>query len=120
MLIQRRPPASISSTFGVSGASGGPTEGPRPRAPRRRRGRFGIGTSRLVGQGHVQASIRLQESVSLPKYIAGHIQRGGGTGPTKPRQPPAYRHAGKVPIPVRCGGRLAVRSSPPDGGGSHV
>src|SRR2546429_1586840 len=35
------------------------------------------------------------------KHIAGHIQRGGGTGPTKPRQPPE-RHDGKVPIPDRC------------------
>src|SRR2546423_14932449 len=34
-------------------------------------------------------------------HIAGHIQRGGGTGPTKPRQPPE-RHDGKVPIPDRC------------------
>src|SRR5437763_3853069 len=34
-------------------------------------------------------------------HIAGHIQRGGGTGPAKPRQPPE-RHDGKVPIPDRC------------------
>src|SRR5256714_8405386 len=52
MLIQRSPCASRLSTFGVSGCSGGPTT--TPRAPRRRRGRFGMGTSRLVGQhrGH--------------------------------------------------------------------
>src|SRR5436305_6379292 len=52
MLSQRRPPALSVSTFGVSGCSGGPTT--TPRAPRRRRGRFGMRSSRLVGQhrGH--------------------------------------------------------------------
>src|SRR5881396_4059302 len=51
MLIQRRPPALSVSTLGTSGCSGGRATAPRP--PRRRRGRFGMGTSRLVGQHRV-------------------------------------------------------------------
>src|SRR5437868_2335800 len=48
MLIHRRPLASTVSTFGVSGCSGGLVV-TVPRAPRRRRGRFGLRTSRLGG-----------------------------------------------------------------------
>ena len=90
---------------------------PRDRAVRRRRGfgRFGIGTSRLVGQhrGSLRADctcaggLALASGTSLaivPAHIAGHIQRGGGTGPLKPRQPfRSVTRAGTVPIPVRCG-----------------
>src|SRR6476469_8671348 len=99
MFTQRRPGASIVSTFGVSG-SGGRAMLPRDRAVRRRRGfgRFGIGTSRLVGQhrGSLRCELYLRRWTWLasgtslaivPAHIAGHIQRGGGTGPLKPRQP---------------------------------
>ena len=43
--------------------------------------------------------------------IAGHIQRGGGTGPMKPRQPPS-RHGGKVPIPERCVAGFVLFATP--------
>ena len=45
--------------------------------------------------------IRRPDRCYTPRHIAGHIQRGEGTGPTKPRQPPSC-HSGKVPIPDRC------------------
>ena len=55
-------------------------------------GSEGIRTQRVVGQRHL---FRL-ESQCTSCYraitdIAGHIQRGGGTGPMKPRQPPLRR-----------------------------
>src|SRR5919199_3055832 len=113
MLIQRRwrpsRTSSTTSTLGASGSCGRATTPPRDRAVRRRRGlgRFGTGTSRLVAQhlgiplhsevylrGRRDRSRRLR-AVGDRWYggldIAGHIQRGGGTGPVKPRQPPAAR-----------------------------
>src|SRR4051794_33949259 len=109
MLIQRSvwpsTTSSTISTFGASGSCGRAETAPRDRAVRRRRGlgRFGTGTSRLVAQhrftpptslpGQRTANPRVAYGSAgidamVRRYIAGHIQRGGGTGPMKPRQPP--------------------------------
>src|SRR3954463_3706584 len=106
MLIQRSdwpsPEAnSTTSTLGRSGSDGRVTTPPRVRAVRLRRGlgRLGMGTSRLGGHRRQHENslwnavyLRLAVSRTVAKvidHIAGHIQRGGGTGPLKPRQPPA-------------------------------
>src|SRR5919202_1209315 len=127
MLIQRseRPSAVASaiSTLGASGSWGRATTAPRDRAVRRRRGlgRFGTGTSRLVAHhGHIRSRAKSTCRMTparppgcyAPRHIAGHIQRGGGTGPLKPRQPPAVQATGTVPIPDRCGRRLPVHPPP--------
>src|SRR3954469_22655088 len=133
MLIHRseRPStlASAISTLGASGSWGRATTAPRDRAVRRRRGlgRFGTGTSRLVAQ---HGSHSTTDSTRVPdrsvhpgfrsvgagwyggRHIAGHIQRGGGTGPMKPRQPPTAHAVGTVPIPDRCGRRLPDKPPP--------
>src|SRR5919199_1515841 len=114
MLIQRsgRPSRTSStiSTFGASGSCGRATTPPRDRAVRRRRGlgRFGTGTSRLVAQHGIRSTKQSTCAVGAigprgfqaggdrwygGRHIAGHIQRGGGTGPVKPRQPPAAHAA---------------------------
>src|SRR5215208_5982284 len=99
MLIQRRPGASTISTRGSSRS--GARSATRDRAARRPkgdRGRLGMArTERLVGrrQHHVKDSTRpadlpaqAADSVAtIRRYIAVRIQRGGGTGPLKPRQP---------------------------------
>ena len=76
--------------------------GPRPRPPRARR--------RGPGCGPGAQTVALEGSawLILCPSRAGHIQRGGGTGPTKPRQPTRSSRE-TVPIPVRCGtGHCAV------------
>src|SRR6185503_16217503 len=91
MLIQRRPSASMISTFGVSGAGGAAATSPRVRVQRRSLGfgTLGMGTSGLVAShGNRDRSLPSTPGGNLPRYIAGRIQRGGGTGPMKPRQPP--------------------------------
>src|SRR5205807_9488177 len=107
MWIHRRPPVSTVSTWGVSGSAGRETTSPRARAdrPKRGLGRLGIGTSRVVAHrfapGPSVPAFRLASAVPLailPRHIVVRIQRGGGTGPMKPRQPLAT--AGKVPIPA--------------------
>src|SRR3954451_15716065 len=111
MLIQRRPSTSTTSTFGVSGCSTGATTSPRVRDQRRSLGfgTLGMGTSGLVGTHGLKRILASTARDNLPHDIAGHIQRGGGTGPMKPRQPP---DEGKVPIPERCG-RGTSRQPPP-------
>src|SRR6476469_8583658 len=100
---------------GTLGLSGERVRATRPR----RSSQPGLGQ---VRHGDFEARLRSRRSASdslrLPVYlpdpapppqrdarvdddIAGHIQRSGGTGPMKLRQPPAT--AGTVPIPERCG-----------------
>src|SRR3954468_22711625 len=89
MLIQRRPGASTISTRGSS-ESGVASTTARERRPNGLRGRLGMPeTERLVGRRHKAPNSigRGQVFATLPDYIAGRIQRGGGTGPMKPRQP---------------------------------
>ena len=73
-----------------------------------------MGTERVVEGRHADPSIghgparRLatcRGPARVPRHIAGHIQRGGGTGPMKPRQPLAAQATRTVPIPERCGRR---------------
>ena len=81
------------STRGASGSGGNGTTAPRARAALRRRGlgSEGIGTERVVGQRHEGFASKWSVPLAiLPRDIAGHIQRGGGTGPMKPRQPPSH------------------------------
>src|SRR4029077_16029597 len=106
MFIHRHPCASTISTRGASG-SAAPTATPRAREDRRKRGlgREGmLRTERVVGQGHLDAHCTGATSVDrlLATRHSWHIQRGGGTGPMKPRQPPhrpPRGRRGKVPIP---------------------
>src|SRR3954464_14818806 len=108
MLIQRSPSASTTSTFGVSGSTTCAMPSVRERAARRRggRGSLGMATEGLVdGRDHGEAQStgrasgfrRKQGACSLESGcygsgdIAVHVQRGGGTGPMKPRQPPLRR-----------------------------
>src|SRR3954451_13433445 len=126
--------SSTISTLGASGSCGRAPTAPRDRAVRRRRGlgRFGTGTSRLVAQHEVHSttdSTRVPDRSVHPgfrsvgagwyggRHIAGHIQRGGGTGPMKPRQPPTAHAVGTVPIPDRCGRRLPDNLRHGTGGG---
>src|SRR3954469_23244789 len=118
MLIHRRPLASTVSTFGVSGCSGGLVV-TVPRAPRRRRGRFGMRTSRLVGHNLApRRSIPLSTSISVSRYPA---ERHSWTHPEGwrdwPDEAPATPRKGKVPIPVRCGGGAPRASRHRTGGG---
>src|SRR3954465_1748473 len=119
MLIQRRSSSSTISTRGSAGPWGSTT--PRARAARRKRGlgRLGIGSKWVVQHGISQSC----RKPSLPSRYGGEfgfgrcipawlslfcgaditarIERGGGNGPLKPRQPPSHAKArrGKVPIP---------------------
>src|SRR3954449_347356 len=101
MLIQRRPGASTISTRGSS-ESGVASTTARERRPNGLRGRLGMPeTERLVGRRH-QAWKFIgpgQVFATLTDYIAGRIQRGGGTGPMKPRQPGPVTSRDKVAIP---------------------
>src|SRR5205085_4849982 len=99
MLIQRRASCSTTSTAGVSG-SGVATTSPRVRAerPKRGLGKLGTGTEGVVGRH--RCSARKQVYLRLV-YTRPRIQRGGGTGPVKPRQPSPASAGGTVPIPDR-------------------
>ena len=52
--------------------------------------------SRYRARESLQESLpaRAEGVLYLAQHIAGHIQRGGGTGPTKPRQPPSSQREG--------------------------
>src|SRR3954447_21705926 len=122
MLIQRRPLASTVSTFGVWGCSGGP-EVTVPRAPRRRRGRFGMRTSRLVGHHDAprKKSIPASTFLQIVRYPAdGHSWTHPEGWRDWPFEAPATPRKGKVPIPVRCGGGAFPGSLAPrkTGGGN--
>src|SRR3954466_4316619 len=116
MLIQRRPVASMISTRGVSGSGGNGTTAPLARAALRRRGlgSEGIGTERVVGQRHKGSPRKTVYLLLFFRDIAGHIQRGGGTGPMKPRQPPSQSRTGRCQFL-----RDVWRVSPRPHGGRH-
>src|SRR3954467_671103 len=111
MLIQRRPPDSVSSTFGVSGCSGGRTTAPR--APRRRRGRFGMGTSRLVRHRRWPSCPPPPEPPFQPLCSRPHSWTHPEGWRDWPNEAPATSRKGKVPIPVRCGGGVPSRNLAP-------
>src|SRR4030081_2715378 len=63
------------------------------------------------------------------RHIAGRIQRGGGTGPVKPRQP--LRPAGRETVPIPSGSNVSLgdvaevsvaplKPSPQPGGGFFI
>jgi hypothetical protein len=94
MLIQRRP-ATRRSRRAARALRGG-SAAARARRPNGLRGRLGIArTERLVGRRHQARNCTSSGRgfATLSDHIAGRIQRGGGTGPMKPRQP-ARSHAG--------------------------
>src|SRR3954471_18675445 len=137
MLIHRRVwpsrTSSTISTLGASGSCGRAPTAPRDRAVRRRRGlgRFGTGTSRLVAQHgfaphwilpvrRTDPSTRAFRSVAADWYggrhIAGHIQRGGGTGPAKPRQPPTAKRRERCQFLTDVAGGFQTKPPPRTGG----
>ena len=68
--------------------------------------------------GHGQAGLApARAPARVLRHIAGRIQRGGGTGPMKPRQPLAAQATRTVPIPERCGRRTSRPPPPRTGGG---
>ena len=82
---------------------------PRPPGARRR--------ARDCGRGVQTVALEGSAWLILCPSRAGHIQRGGGTGPTKPRQPTRSSRE-TVPIPVRCGtGHSRRRHGNPRGEG---
>src|SRR3954470_12568756 len=108
MLIQRRPSLSTTSTLGVSGSATCAMPSVRERAARRRGGGGSLGmateglvdgrdhddtqsTGRHGGGRHKVAACSLKSGCYRSDHIAVHVQRGGGTGPMKPRQPPLRR-----------------------------
>src|SRR4051794_8468474 len=108
MLIHRRPSASTMSTLGVSGSTTCAMPSARERAARRRGGRGSLGmtteglidgrdhntlesTGRHGGDAPLMAACSLKSPCYRSDHIAVHVQRGGGTGPMKPRQPPLRR-----------------------------
>src|SRR4051794_41841052 len=95
MLIQRsRWPSRTSSTIstlGASGSCGRATTPPRDRAVRRRRGlgRFGTGTSRLVGQHEIRSTLQSTGAFARLRQAG---RRPPPSPPPPPPPPPTTRH----------------------------